>query len=144
MADCNVQETCSLAIFLSLQRIANAMNKKNSIATSRNSIFDHGGYNYKSRVNVFMNNKLIHFRTSCMYIYVRTHATWVQPSSIRLVLNPVQPGLCADTALDKRSSKILLLHLSELHQEYIIYFDCVYIIIIYIYTSLLLPWSLLW
>ena len=42
---------------------------------------------------VFMNNKLIWFRTSCTYIYVRTHATRVQPSSIRLVLNPVQPGL---------------------------------------------------
>ena len=47
MADCNVQETCSLTIFLSLRQIANAMNKKNSIATSRNSIFGHG--RYKSR-----------------------------------------------------------------------------------------------
>ena len=92
MADCNVQETCSLTIFLSLRRIANAINKKNSIAISRNSIFGHGGY--KSRVNVFMNNKLIQFRTLCMYICAdacnpgstQFNLLSTEPSSTRVVV----------------------------------------------------------
>ena len=62
MADCNVQETCSLTIFLSLRRIANA---RTALPLSRTPFSAMGAINH---VNVFMNNKLIRFRTSCMYI----------------------------------------------------------------------------
>ena len=62
MADCNVQETCSLMIFLSLRRIANP---RTAVPLPRTPFSAMGAINH---VNVFMNNKLIRFRTSCTYI----------------------------------------------------------------------------
>ena len=90
MADCNVQETCSLTIFL-LPPTNRERDEQHCHVTElhfrpRGLITNH--------VNVFMNNKLIRFRMFCI-VYVRTHATPVQSGSIRLVLNP---GCSVDTA----------------------------------------------
>ena len=120
MADCNMQETCSLMIFLSLRRIANAITRRTALPLPRTPFSAKGVINH---VNVFMNNKLIRFRTSCMYICAdacnpgstQFNPLSTEPGSTRVVMR-TRLKVKQITSLD------LAVDLSwRLHLEYVCY-----------------------